>query len=189
MDALDVTCTIGLLKIRCRGEWIDGEEYGVGDHVTREGKLFVSLSAENDNDPLNDETPATWEIPKRFGDNECANELWEKYLIRLVSSKVYHASINFDTQKTGANGLTMLDGASSFNGQGFRTSDKGERIDYKKSLEVLQSSIVTSMIRWVKGRIKDNDCTSVPLSTIPGCGKSNEGCAPSQQKRRWGFKY
>lgn len=169
------------------GEWCDGTDYSMGEYVTREGRLFMSLENDNTNDPLDDGDTPTWEEPKRFGSNECMNELWENYLRKLIANNVYKSTLNFTTQKTGANGLTVLESGSQFNGQSFRSGSKAELVDYKISIDTINATLTKSMMRWIKGT--NLNCGDAPLFSIPGCGRNNESCSPSLQKRRWGFKY
>ena len=168
-------------------EWVDGDTYALNDLVTREGKLYKSLTNANTTDPLQDDG-IDWEIPARFGTNDCANELWEKYLIKLLANKVLQYTLNFTTHKTGAGGLTVLDSGGSFDRQSFRSGSKAELKDYSNQLDTLNSTIIRNMKRWASKKVLDGAVCSVPLSSIPGCGVSGELCTPSLQKRRWGFK-
>ena len=170
------------------GEWESGCRYDVGEYVTRQGWPFISLIDVNGNDPINDEDTATWAEVKRFGTNDCANEFWEDYLRPILANKIFGRSLNFSTRKTGANGLTMLEGGGAYQGQGFRSGNKADLSDYKNDLNAELETMVRNMTRWANLTIKnDSDCT-VPLSTMPGCVPGL--CAPtSNSARRWGFKY
>jgi hypothetical protein len=44
---------------------------------------MVSLTDANVDDPVSSEN---WEAYKRFGDNDCANEMWENLLAGTVNS-------------------------------------------------------------------------------------------------------
>lgn len=170
-------------------EWVEGNDYDTGDYCTREGALYASLIDNNPNDPINDLNTATWEVPARFGTDACANELWENHLIKILANKIYQRTLNFTTHKSGANGLTFLDGNSSFGGQSFRSGNKAELKDYSNSLDSANEILIRNMKRWINRKLETNETCNVPLSTIPGCGTSGELCNPSLQKRRWGFKY
>lgn len=166
--------------------WVDGNSYSVGDLVTREGKLYESLTNANTTDPLEDDG-TDWEIPARFGTNACANELWEEYLVKILANKILQFTLNFTTHKTNANGLTVLDSGGSFDRQSFRSGSKAELKDYSNNLDTLNATIIRNMKRWASKKVSSGAVCEVPLSTIPGCG-NGELCAPSMQKRRWGFK-
>ncbi len=170
-------------------EWHDCDEYGLGDLVTREGRLYQSIESFNRVDPICDDADnPSWVEPNRFGTNECANELWSKYLKQILANKVLHATLNFTTHKTGAGGLTVQDSGGSFDRQSFRSGSKAELKEYSNQLDALNATIVRNMRRWASKKILDGAVCGVPLSTIPGCGSNGEACAPSLQKRRWGFK-
>lgn len=169
-------------------EWDDCARYETGDYVTKNNVLYKSLVDMNTADPATDDG-TNWEIPARFGAHECANELWEKYLIKILANKVFQGTLNFTTHKAGPNGLTFLDSGSSFQSQSFRSANKAELKDYSNGLDTLNGTIIRNMKRWASKKVQDGDVCSVPLSSIPGCGTNGELCSPSLQKRRWGFKY
>lgn len=168
-------------------DWVDGSDYDTGDMVTREGKLYESLIDNNTVDPQNADG-TDWTIPARFGANACANELWDNYLVKLLANKILQATVGFTTHKTNANGLTVLDSGGSFDRQSFRSGSKSELKDYSNGLDALNGTIIRNMKRWASKKVLDGAVCGVPLSSIPGCGNNGEKCAPSLQKRRWGFK-
>ena len=168
-------------------EWIEGDTYALNDLVTREGRLYKSLANSNTTDPLQDDG-TNWEIPARFGTNDCANELWDKYLIKLLANKIIQSTLNFTTHSPGANGLAVLEGGGSFNNQSFRSGSKAEIKDFSNQIDALNGTIIRNLKRWASKKVSDSAICSVPLSSIPGCGTNGELCAPSLQKRRWGFK-
>ena len=168
-------------------DWVDGDDYDTGDMVTREGKLYRSLIDNNTVDPQNADG-TDWEKPARFGTNSCANELWETYLVKLLANKVLQATVGFTTHKADAGGLTVQDNGGSFDRQSFRSASKAELKEYVNGLDMLNATIVRNMKRWASKMVLDGNVCSVPLSSIPGCGKNGELCAPSMQKRKWAFK-
>jgi hypothetical protein len=162
-------------------EWCAGTSYSIGDMVVRCGLLFESETDLNTTDPTG-ESPE-WVEVKRFGDNDCANEFWEDHLRQVLAFKLYIRSLNTTTRTTGANGLTVLEGAGAYNNQGFKTASKADLNDYKTQLNTELEAAVANMIRWAKNK---GTC-EMPINTMPGCVSI---CAPqSNQRRRWGFRY
>jgi len=171
-------------------EWKEESEYALGAWVVRNGCLFESLIDCNRNDPIGipcegDETG--WQVFRKFGPNDCANEFWNDYLSPIIALKVYAASLNYATRQTGGNGLTVLAGISQFTEQGFRSANKAELSDYKTDLIADIDRRVRNMTRWIKKTIEENDACTVPFSTYPAC---REDCAvQTNSKRRWSFRY
>ena len=167
-------------------EWEDGTNYDLGAFVVVDGCLFESLIECNRNDPR-DDPDGTWEQAKRFGTDDCANELWDDYLRPILALKIFNLSVNTTTRKAGANGLTMLEGGGNFGNQGFRSSTKGEMADYKNDLTSLVEIAVSNMVRWTRLRLISSATCTVPLTSIITCYDGL--CKPtSASKRRWGFK-
>lgn len=169
-------------------EWQAGCSYDIDEVVTRNGWPFISLSDVNTCDPLSEEDPPVWAELSRFGDNECANELWEDYLRPILANKIFGRSLNFTTRKAGANGLVLLAGQGDYQSQGFRSGTKAELSDYKNDLNAELGTMVKNMERWAVKKVESNSTCTVPLSSMPAC---NPGlCRPtSNSVRRWGFKY
>ena len=167
-------------------EWCEGSHYSEGDKVIRCGLLYESLEDLNTTDPIGEESE--WQEALRFGENDCANYLWENYLRGLLALNIYIRSLNPTTRTTGANGLTILAGSGAYDGQGFVTAKKDELSDYKAQLFVDANTIRRNMERWAMKRMAKAPVCEVPLNTMPGCQKGL--CAPdSGSRRRWGFKH
>jgi len=167
-------------------EWVQDTEYADGEFVVRNGCLYESLLDCNRNDPL-DDPDDTWQAFRKFGNNDCANEFWEE-LRQVLALKVYAASLNYATRQTGANGMTVLAGVSEFNGQGFRSANKGELSDYKTDLIADIERATRRMMRWAKKKVDAglDDCGGMPLDEMLNC---NGLCAPQTNSvRRWGFR-
>lgn len=168
-------------------EWVQDTEYADGDFVVRNGCIFESLLNCNRNDPL-DDPDSTWSAFQRFGTNDCANEFWENYLRPVLALKIYAASLNYATRQTGANGVTVLVGASNFGDQGFRSASKAELSDYKTDLVADIERATRKMLRWAKKKVEAglDDCGGMPLNEMLNC---NGLCAPQTNSvRRWGFQ-
>lgn len=166
-------------------EWCEGEAYNEGDLVVRCDMLFKSLEDLNNSNPVDVEN-SEWEEVKRFGDSDCANELWEDHLRHIIALNVYMRSINTTTLTTGANGLTVLAGAGAYDGQGFLSAKKAEIDHYKTTIIAEIQTRKTAMERWAKKKVLST--CDAPISTMPAC--SPGVCGPqSAQRRRWGFRY
>lgn len=167
-------------------EWVEGAEYEDGAFVKRNDCTFESLLGCNRNDPLSD-PDETWQAFKRFGENDCANEFWEKALRPVLALKVYAASLNYASRPTGANGMTVLAGTSEFGGQGFRTANKGELADYKTDLVADIERATRNMLRWAKKKVESGDECDVPLNGMLIC---NGMCKPQTNTgRRIAWRY
>lgn len=167
-------------------EWSCNSSYDTGDYVIRNGCLFESQTDLNTTDPLID-PDETWKVPNRFGNDDCANEFWEKHLRKILALKIYAQSLTGNTLKAGANGLTELDSGGGFNGQGFKTSGKGVMSDYKNDLNHTLELLTQNMVIWVERKIRDNVTCEIPLSSMLLC--SNGNCQPNtNSRRRYSFK-
>ena len=164
-------------------EWCSTSAYNIGDQVTKNGLLYESTTDMNTTDPLCE--GAEWAEVQRFA-IDCANELWEEHLRQIFAMHIFIKSLNRTTRTTGANGLTVLSGAGSYNNQGFTTADSQTLNDYKTQLNEDLRVMVLNMIRWAQKQ-SDSTC-GMPISTMPGCTAA--ACAPqSNQRRRWAFKH
>lgn len=164
--------------------WACNMSYSDGDFVIKDGTYFESTADDNTDDPTAED--AQWTIPERFGEDECANTLWNDHLKYILALKIFERSLNFTTRETGAKGLTMLEGSGAYGNQGFRSGTKAELSDYKKDLNVEIGSTVSNMMRWAR-KLNTNDC-DVPISSMITCYDGL--CKPSSNsKRRWGFAY
>lgn len=166
--------------------WDCNERYDTGDYVIKDGTYFVSTADLNSTTPTDEDSD--WEIPERFGADDCANTFWNKYLRRVLALKIFERSLNFTTRETGAKGLTVLEGGGAYGNQGFRSGSKSELSDYKKDLNVEIGTSVSNMMRWArKTDATDTDC-EMPISSMITCYDGL--CKPSSNsKKRWGFAY
>lgn len=158
--------------------------YDEGDLAIRNGCTMVSLTDANIDDPVSSEN---WEAYKRFGDNDCANEMWESYLRGILANKLFSTSLTYATLRTGAGGLVVLAGTDGFNSQGFKSASKTEMHDMKTALNSDVARMVRNMLRWAKAKTDSGATCEVPLTSMLNC---NGLCKPaSNSKRRWGFQY
>lgn len=164
-------------------EYDPGTDYALGEYVVRHGCLFVSAVDCNRTDPLDADTD--WTPVDRFTD-ACANTLWTKYLRRILALRVYEAVVLYDTQTSGAAGVTIRigDGYSS----GSRAASKGEIGDRQKRLQNDASTTLENMYRWMQKQIDDATCTTLPLESGTACWSAN--CQkPSRGGRRIAWRY
>lgn len=165
-------------------EWSCERAYDEGDLAIRNGCTMVSLTDANIDDPVSSEN---WEAYKRFGDNDCANEMWEDYLRGILANKLFSTSLTYATLRTGAGGLVVLAGTDGFNSQGFKSAGKTEIHDMKTALNADVDRMVRNMLRWAKAKTDSGATCEVPLTSMLNC---NGLCKPaSNSKRRWGFQY
>ena len=165
-------------------EWNCDQAYDEGDLAIRNGCTMVSLTDANVSDPASSED---WEVYKRFGDNGCANEMWEGYLRGILAHKLFSTSLTYTTFRTGAGGLTVLAGTDGFSSQGFKSGGKTEMHDMKNALNADVDRMVRNMLGWAKRKTDSGATCEVPLNSMLTC---NGLCKPpSNSKRRWGFKY
>ena len=165
-------------------EWSCEQAYNEGDLAVRNGCTMVSLTDENIDDPVSSEN---WEVYKRFGDNDCANEMWEGYLRGILANKLFSVSLTYATFRTGAGGLTVLAGTDGFNSQGFKSAGKTEMHDMKTAVNADVDRMTRNLLRWAERKVASGDVCEVPLNSLLVC---NGLCKPtSNSKRRWGFQY
>lgn len=156
-------------------EWSPSTTYSIDDRAIRNGCLFVSAQNSNQgNDPLLDD--GNWNEFEKFTDSGC-QELWEKYLRRILALKVYSSSLTPVTWRSGAGGVVVNTGDV----QGFRSGNKGEIFEIKTTALAEIERATGNMVYWLQKNYVDKnlpyktDCTVCPT--------------PGRRSRRWGFKY
>lgn len=156
-------------------EYNPAQTYNVDDKVIRNGCLFVSESNGNTTDPLQE--TGDWAIFEKFTDDE-ANELWERYLRRIIALKVYTSSLTLTTWLSGAGGITVNTGDSVGN----RSASRTELFDLKKGLMNMTEIATSNMLTW----FKRNKATIVNLPLPPQCETAH--CeTKGKHSRRWAF--
>jgi hypothetical protein len=138
----------------------------------------------NRNDPNND-PDATWEVAKRF-ETACANEMWENYMRQILACKSVIHTLDFATYPVKAGGVTVLDGGSTYNSQGFRSANKGELNDVKTNMFSIVDVLTKNMLFWAKQKVDDGLCADMPLNDMLRC---NGMCRTeaSQARKRFAF--
>lgn len=93
--------------------------YSEGDEVVYEGCVFVSLKDGNTKDPDN---VNTWKVRDKF-ENECFQNMWDRYLKQLLAYSVILASVRYATFQAGGHGIMeMIDdqaGSRTVSGRAF----------------------------------------------------------------------
>jgi len=165
-------------------EWSASESYDEGAYVLRGECMFVSDLDCNRNDPNNDPS-GTWLTANRF-ETECANEMWTKYVRQILACKSIIYTLEFSTFPIKAGGVTVLDGGSAYNSQGFRSANKGELNDVKTNMYSIINVLTKNMLHWAKQKVDDGLCTNMPLNDMLRC---NGMCLTESQqaRRRWAF--
>lgn len=155
--------------------------YELDEHVIRHGCLFKSAVACNRTDPL--EVDNDWTAVEKFT-VECANTLWTRYLRRIIAFRVYESVVLFDTQQSGAAGVTvnMGDGYNA----GSRGATKSELTERQKRLQDEANRTVENMYRWMRKQQEDGTCTVLPLESGIACW-SRQCTSPRKGVRRWAF--
>jgi len=157
-------------------------EYDTDDVVIRHGCLYKSLIDCNRADPVVPDSD--WEVVDRFTD-ACANELWTKYLRRILAFKVHQTVMVYDTQNSGAGGVTVNLG-DGYN-QGSRAANDQELARRQKRLEDDVNVTIENMYRWMKKKIDAVECADMPLQSGVSCWAAI--CkSPQRGIRRWAFK-
>lgn len=160
-------------------EWATGTTYAIGDVVIRHGCLFESNGNGNTTDPANDQVDA-WDPVLKFTD-DCANELWEKYLRQILAFRIYMSTLNFATMQSTSGGLVVNGGDSA----GRRGATKAEISDIKTTLIHQIEMHTKNMLRWLSAKEDDATCV-LPLSFVLDCGTLCP--SPGKRRRRWAFK-
>lgn len=164
-------------------EYDPNTTYELDEVVIRHGCLFSSDVACNRTDPL--EKDNDWSAVEKFT-VECANTLWTKYLRRIIAFRVYESVVLFDTQQSGAAGVTVNLG-DGYN-TGNRAASKAELADRQKKLQDEANRAVENMYRWMKQQQEDGTCTVLPLESGIACWTRN--CTqPRKGVRRWAFAH
>lgn len=169
--------------------WSSGKTYLENDVVLSNLCLFISTSDCNNTQP--GEVGGFWEPLPKFTD-DCANELWSKYVARILSFKVYSKSLIFTTYKSGSGGLTV----NETNSSGVRAGNYKEvGMTQKELLEQIEET-VQNMIRWLRKKVKDTSCSfpsDIPsLECETGCEKPNSsgrkfGLPNVRKTTVWGY--
>lgn len=163
-------------------EYDEDEEYDTDDVVVRHGCLYKSNIDCNRTDPV--ARDSEWSAVDRFT-TECANELWTKYLRRILAFKVHQAVMVYDTQNSGAGGVTINLG-EGYN-QGSRAANDTELARRQKRLEDDVNQTIENMYRWMNKKIEAGECTALPLQSATACWSAM--CkSPQRGIRRWAFR-
>ena len=156
-------------------EWDSSSSYSLGDAAIRSGCTFISEeNANQGNDPLL--FPAKWSDFEKFTDAGC-QELWERYLRRILALKVYSSSLTPTTWRSGAGGVVVNLGDV----QGFRAGNKGELFEIKTGAIAEIERTTGNMVVWLE---KNYVSKNLPYKTE--CVVCD---TPGRRSRRWGFKY
>lgn len=148
--------------------------YATDAVVIRNGCLFVSLIDDNATDPL--DGTGEWEAFERF-DHVGANELWAKYLRRILAVKVFSASRFHTTWKSGAGGVAISMGDNS----GYRSAKKEELITLKEADIAIIETATKNMLVWLKTNAETKGLPLPPLCVDSGCQTRGK------RVRRWSF--
>lgn len=162
-------------------EYDGGTEYDTDEVVIRHGCLYKSLIDCNRADPIAPDSD--WVAVDRFS-NDCANELWTRYLRRILAFRVHQAVMVYDTQNSGPNGITVNLG-DGYN-QGARAANDQEMARRQKRLEDDSNTTIENMYRWMKKKVENKECTEMPLQSGVSCWTA--ACKkPQSGQRRWAF--
>lgn len=129
-------------------EWDSSVSYSIGDIVVRNGCTFTSTANANTTDPL--DSGSDWDEFERFN-HTGANELWSGFLRQIMAYKVYIASLNPATYRSGAGGLVINTGDSS----GFRSATKTEMLTTISQHTAFVQLMTENMIEWLNCNYSD----------------------------------
>lgn len=155
--------------------WQGNVVYQTGDFAIWQGCIFESLEDDNEDEP----SEVSWQAFERF-ENAAAQQLWAKYLRRVLAFKVYRASLTYTVYRGGNGGLLVNTG----DGTGFRSLNKQELADLKNQLEADIELTNRNMMNWLLKNYKELE---IPYSSPIGCDEN--GCIPKRRNvRRWNFR-
>lgn len=163
-------------------EYDPDDEYDTDEVVVRHGCLYKSTVDCNRTDPV--ALDSEWTTVDRFA-AACANELWVKYLRRILAFRVHQAVMVYDTQNSGAGGVTVNIG-EGYN-TGSRAANEQEMARRQKRLEDDVNMTIENMYRWMQQKIDAQACTALPLQSATACWSAM--CkSPQRGIRRWAFR-
>lgn len=142
-------------------DWEDCGDYALNEMVIRNGVVYKSIANQNNTDPA--VKGSDWERVQKF-DSDCCNTLWEKYLRKILTYRVYYYAIPFATVTSGAGGLKV----QSIDSRGERAATPSEVGSTQKDIERIISVTTSNMKRWLSDS-DQSDC-GFPVSTSAGCG-------------------
>lgn len=145
-------------------EYDQNTEYDTDQVVVRNGCLYKSGIDCNRTDPIAQDSK--WTTVSRFTD-ACANELWTGYLRRILAFRVHQSVMVYDTQRSGAGGVTVNLG-EGYN-QGSRAANDQEMARRQKRLEDDVNVTIENMYRWMQKKIDAGACTGMPLQSSTAC--------------------
>lgn len=101
---------------------------------------------------------------------------------QILACKSVAHTLDFATYPVKAGGVTVLDGGSTYNSQGFRSANKGELNDVKTNIFSIIDVLTKNMLFWAQKKVDDGLCTDMPLADMLRC---NGMCrTESKQARR-----
>ena len=156
-------------------EWDCNALYSAGQYAVYNGCTFESMKNANRTQPG---VNADWQQLERFSASG-ANQLWGKYLRRILAQMVFAESLTVNTYKSGANGLTVT-GAAYAQGD-VRSANKGELNEVKANVLRDIERTQANMLKWL-----DDNAETLQIPWKTNCGGA--ACmAKTHRSRRWNF--
>lgn len=149
-------------------EWQDCNSYAAGDVVDRNGIYYEAAADYTSSDPLDEN--GDWAEYDRFT-SECANQLWTRYLRKILALMVFKCAIPEATHRTGAGGLTV----QGQDPKGERAATGSEIARKQMDVQARIDSIMKNMRIWMAHEDRE-ECdfpSSAMASECADCGKSD----------------
>lgn len=153
-------------------DWEDCGDYALDELVIRNGVVYKSTANQNNTDPA--VKGSDWERVQKF-DNECCNSLWDRYLRKILTYRVYYYALPFATIVSGAGGLKV----QSIDSRGERAATPSEIGSTQRDVERVISTTTVNMKRWLSDT-EQAECNFPGTST-----ESCDGCEPQPTNSRF----
>jgi len=88
---------------------------------------------------------------------------------QILACKTVIQTLDFATYPVRAGGVTVLDGGTTYNTQGFKSATKGELNDVKGSMFSIVDILTKNMLYWAKKKVDEGLCTDMPLNDMLRC--------------------
>lgn len=141
-------------------EWQACGDYAQDEIISRNGMQYKSTADHNDTDPL--DNGSDWSPIQKFTDT-CCNNLWIKYLRKILTYRVYYYALPFATITSGAGGLTV----QGIDNRGERAATPTEIGRAQTDVERVISQTTTNMLAWLRN--KDQATCGFPSLLSEAC--------------------
>lgn len=156
--------------------------YGLGDMAIWEGRVIESQAAANQGQAVNE--PSYWQFANKFS-TQLYQDLWIKYLQRIVAMECALPAITFSTFKAMKGGLTKTNSIET----GMVAATRGEIGVWKDQMRNQIDRAERNMMRWIDKEV-DKDSYNDEFEEMNFIGDFS--CSPKKGtkygKRRFFFR-